>query len=302
MLSPAPAMAQAQETGVDNRVTVLGREITAQTLRKVVIWFGVIGVLLCSIVGSGVLSLQEGARPLGTRQPPASTRQVAIVPAHTPTPVGVATTTPTFVATWTPSPTVTGASTPAAMPTAAATSPVVATSTAAAPATATPTNAPISAPTVVLLPPTPVCLIPAGWQSYSVRPGDTLTGLAWRTGATVAAIMQANCLRSTTIYAGQRLYLPAPPALPTPPPTRCVPNPPLGWVAYVVQAGDTLFGLAIRHGTSLAYIQQVNCLPGTVLFAGQHLYLPYIPPTATMQIPATPTLVPTWTATTTPAL
>ena len=103
------------EMGVDNRITVLGYVITAQTARKIVIWFGVIGVLLCSIVGSGILSMQEGAHPLDTRQPPAAT-SVAILPSHTPTTADLFTATPTFAPTWTPSPTVTVMLTPTATP------------------------------------------------------------------------------------------------------------------------------------------------------------------------------------------
>ena len=57
---------------MENSVTVLGRESKALALRKVVIWFGVIGMLLCSIVGSGILSIQEGAHPPGTTQPVAA--------------------------------------------------------------------------------------------------------------------------------------------------------------------------------------------------------------------------------------
>ena len=44
-------------------------------------------------------------------------------------------------------------------------------------------------------------------QTYTVRRGDTLSAIAARYGTTVTAIMQANGLRSTTIYAGQRLAI-----------------------------------------------------------------------------------------------
>ena len=42
---------------------------------------------------------------------------------------------------------------------------------------------------------------------YTVRRGDTLTSIASRHGTTVAAIMQANSLRSSLIYVGQRLAI-----------------------------------------------------------------------------------------------
>ncbi|MGQ9714219.1 MAG: LysM peptidoglycan-binding domain-containing protein [Anaerolineae bacterium] len=80
------------------------------------------------------------------------------------------------------------------------------------------------------LPAAPCGQPPASWRPYVVRRGDTLSDLAIRYGTTVPAILSANCLASTTIYAGQRLYLPAqpiwwPPA-PTPTPRPWRPRPP----------------------------------------------------------------------------
>lgn len=69
--------------------------------------------------------------------------------------------------------------------------------------------------------PPPPCGPPAHWVRYTVQYGDTLYSLAQRTGSTVYAIMQANCMSATTIYAGQTLYLPfhpTPPVVPTMPP------------------------------------------------------------------------------------
>lgn len=49
----------------------------------------------------------------------------------------------------------------------------------------------------------------ASFSVYVVRYGDTLSGIARRYGVSVASLMQANALRSTTIYTGQRLIIPA---------------------------------------------------------------------------------------------
>ncbi len=91
-------------------------------------------------------------------------------------------------------------------------------------------GAPRPTPTLRPLPAVPCGQPPASWRPYVVRRGDTLSDLAIRYGTTVPAIMSANCLASTTIYAGQRLYLPAqaiwwPPA-PTPTPRPWQPRPP----------------------------------------------------------------------------
>ena len=62
---------------------------------------------------------------------------------------------------------------------------------------------------------------PISGTVYVVRRGDTLYGIARRSGTTVQAIMWANGLTSTHIYVGQRLLIPAPQAsCPDAPPQR----------------------------------------------------------------------------------
>jgi LysM repeat protein len=59
--------------------------------------------------------------------------------------------------------------------------------------------------------PTPTsvpCYPPFNWSGYIVQPGDTLSGIAQRYGLSVYALMRANCLTTTYIYAGQRLFVP----------------------------------------------------------------------------------------------
>ncbi|MEE9617574.1 MAG: LysM peptidoglycan-binding domain-containing protein [Anaerolineae bacterium] len=140
----------------------------------------------------------------------------------------------------------------------------------------------------------PSCPRPPGWIVYIVQRGDTLTSLAWRAGTTTYALMQANCLGTTTIYPGQQVYLP--PTLyasPTPQPYPC--GPPLDWIMYTVQPGDTLYSLSRRFGVGIEAIRRGNCLPNYTIYAGYPLYLPPLPPTP---IPS-PTLSPTPTPTAT---
>lgn len=74
-------------------------------------------------------------------------------------------------------------------------------------------------------------------------------------------------------------------------PAACTPAPPANWVAYTVKEGDYLFNLALATGTTVARLEEVNCLTATGLGVGQRLWLPALPPTA---IPTeTPTAVPT---------
>ncbi len=163
--------------------------------------------------------------------------------------------------------------------------------------TAAPPTAIPSASSTSPSPLMPGCPQPSGWIVYIVQPGDTLTGLAWRAGVTTYALMQANCLSTSTIRPGQQIYLPLTfYASPTPRPYLC--GPPLGWVVYIVQPGDTLYSLSRRFDVGIESIRQANCLSGYTIYAGQALYLPPLPPTPTGT--STPSPTPTPTATSTP--
>ncbi len=56
--------------------------------------------------------------------------------------------------------------------------------------------------------------------------------------------------------------------------TTIVCGPPPGWVIYTAQAGDNLFRLSLRYGTSISALQQANCLTDISISAGQRLYVP----------------------------
>jgi LysM repeat protein len=70
-------------------------------------------------------------------------------------------------------------------------------------------------PTVTVIP----CGPPAGWvRNYIVQPGDTLFRIALSYNITYPQLQRGNCMGgSTTIYTGQRLWVPnVPPRTPTP--------------------------------------------------------------------------------------
>lgn len=151
--------------------------------------------------------------------------------------------------------------------------------------TSTSTNVPAS-PTVTAekkpsATPVPVkasCgIVPQDWVGYSVQPGDTLFRLAVNSGATVSALMVANCLDSTRLFAGMVLHLPLEP----PPPPPICSGPPSDWMRYTVQRGDTLFSLARAHGSTVYGVMSANCMVSTRINAGQIIYLPALAPTAT---------------------
>ncbi|HEX3044483.1 MAG TPA: LysM domain-containing protein [Bacillota bacterium] len=114
---------------------------------------------------------------------------------------------------------------------------------------------------------------PAGRTPYIIRAGDTLFSLAERFGTTVAAILAANPgLDPNALRIGQNICIPG-----VLPPTGC----PTGTTTYTIRAGDTLFSLAQRFGTTVAAILAAN--PGlnpNALRIGQNICIPgVIPPT-----------------------
>ena len=98
-----------------------------------------------------------------------------------------------------------------------------------------------------------------GTVRYTVKAGDSLWLIAQRYGTTVSAIRQANGLTGDVIRIGQTLRIP-------------VSQGP--YVEYTVRAGDTLWELSRRYGTTVEAIRQVNGLTGDMLQVGQTLRIP----------------------------
>jgi LysM repeat protein len=271
---------QPRKAGGEARESNLAREIATGLV--------ILSILLCTIVGSGVLTIQEGAHKTALRPAWTPTLVPIILLTASATPVPSAT--PRVLPTWTSTPTPTSRQETGQTPTSEVTPQDTATHT----PTPFPTSPPLPPPRATTAPVVvPVCRPATYWPVYIVRRGDTLSGLAGRLGTSISSLMQANCLRTTALYAGQRLHVPWLPLPPTPVPTTCVSRPPAGWVSYTVRPGETLYALAIRHRTTLIQVQQANCLASDAIYAGQSIYLPPLPPTAT----PTWTLPPTATAT-----
>ena len=106
-----------------------------------------------------------------------------------------------------------------------------------------------------------------GSNSHVVRRGETLSAIAKRYGTSIAALQQANGLRSTMIYVGQRLRIP------TGGGNSGGSVAPAG--VHVVQAGETLAGIAQRYGVSLETLAALNGISNTSLIRiGQRLAIP----------------------------
>jgi LysM repeat protein len=96
---------------------------------------------------------------------------------------------------------------------------------------------------------------------------------------------------TATILQVQMQVLPDGQQMALPPPAAC--QRPQNWVAYIVQRSDTLSSLGQRTGTSWQQIQSANCLTSTLIFSGQTLYLPFVPPAlAVTNLPVSETPIP----------
>lgn len=196
----------------------------------------------------------------------------------------------------------------------------------ALPGMPTPTRVPTRTPTITLVPTANfTCKTPRDWVLYTIQGEDTLDSLAQRFHTTVEDLMKFNCLDSTTLVSGTVMYRPPDPPTPTgtstatvtatstPVPPTAKPNNtpttcgrPAGWVTYIVQPGDTLFGLHLIFNVSIADLQRANCLGNSInIRSGSTLFVPFafpsktftparVPPTRTLtQVPPTRTLTPT---------
>ncbi len=115
---------------------------------------------------------------------------------------------------------------------------------------------------------------------YTIRKGDTLSGIAKRTGSSVAVLQQANHLSSTTIRVGQRLTVP--PANWKPARAKAsqlAPLPPGSerrTIYSYILAGrhDTFASLQAKSGRTKAQFMALNHLRAPQIFAGMRVLLP----------------------------
>ena len=104
--------------------------------------------------------------------------------------------------------------------------------------------------------------------TYIVRTGDTLYDIANDYKVSVNALKQINGLRSSRIYPGKELRIPATVSSSNPPSAMTEPG------TYRVQKGDTLYDIARRFGVSIAELRRVNGLQTSRIYPGDVLRIP----------------------------
>jgi LysM repeat protein len=113
-------------------------------------------------------------------------------------------------------------------------------------------------------------------RTHTVRSGETLSDIAARYRTTVPAIAKASGISPRSfIFPGQRLRLStaAAPARATAKPAATKSR----GTAYRVRNGDTLLGIAARHGRTVSALVKANGLRSTTIYAGQRLVIPGTP-------------------------
>jgi LysM repeat protein len=101
---------------------------------------------------------------------------------------------------------------------------------------------------------------PPGPLVHIVQPGETLYSIAQQYSTTVWAIMAANNLTSSLIWAYRALYIP----------TVDAPGP----TVHIVSQGETLSSIARSHDTTVALLMLANHLQGYTIYPYQRLIIP----------------------------
>ena len=110
----------------------------------------------------------------------------------------------------------------------------------------------------------------AGHRSHVVKSGDTMSGIAARHGVSLQALIAANpqVRNPNLIHPGQKIHIPggsggAPAPAPAP-------------RSYTVRSGDTMSGIAARHGVSLQALTAANpqVRNPNLIYPGQKIHIP----------------------------
>lgn len=112
-------------------------------------------------------------------------------------------------------------------------------------------------------------------ETYTVKSGDSLWGIASAHGCSVNDLKSWNHLTNNLIFAGQKLIVGRKKSTvqqqkqqkPSPGPQQTT----QAKGTYTVKSGDSLWKIASEHGMSVAQLKSLNRLSGDMIFVGQKL-------------------------------
>jgi len=94
---------------------------------------------------------------------------------------------------------------------------------------------------------------------HTVSPGESLYIISTKYGIPLSKLMEANAFQGSTIYPGQKIY---------------VPNESSRGSSYTVLQGDTLYLIGRKFGVSYQEIMSANKLSSSNIYPGMVLYIP----------------------------
>lgn len=117
-------------------------------------------------------------------------------------------------------------------------------------------------------------------ETYAVQKGDTVFGIAAKTGVTPEALKAANRLKNNSLRSNQILVIPsskigksAASKPSSQPRAQGKTSSPSRTGVYAVKKGDTLAAISRKTGVSVTQIRELNRIQGTALKVGQRLAL-----------------------------
>jgi LysM repeat protein len=100
-------------------------------------------------------------------------------------------------------------------------------------------------------------------ERYVVKSGDTLYGISNQFGVSVSDLINVNNVDPKRLQIGQELIIP-----------KVSGTNPSDTFTYVVKKGDTLYGIALKYGTTVSKIKELNRLTTNNLAIGDQLIIP----------------------------
>lgn len=112
-------------------------------------------------------------------------------------------------------------------------------------------------------------------KTYTVKSGDTLSGIGLKYGLSLEKLKKMNRLTSDHIYVGQKLTVQAAKTT-TKKKTKKKKTTTVKATTktYTVKSGDSLSVIASRYGTTYTYLQTLNNLKSPAIYVGQKLKVP----------------------------